>query len=195
MAEHLTREELGRYLNKTLAPEDLSSTASHLSRCDPCRQRLFEAGRNLEARLFATPRHLDYDDLRGYIKRSLNGVERDWVEHHVARCPSCAAELTDLQRFDAQLVRVPNHDSVRTWRERITQVFRVPNLHIRWATVAAVGLCVAVVLLLPHRGVRSSTALQLYRVGSHANSFLATLFFLGTLFAAGIALARWSRKK
>jgi anti-sigma factor RsiW len=107
MAEHLTPDQLTRYVKRELPPAELIAADEHLSSCEPCRQSATKPQR-LEA-MFAFLRHdletqqrpeshVEYEQLEAYVDNRADEADREIVDSHVELCQKCREELGDLQK-------------------------------------------------------------------------------------------------
>jgi anti-sigma factor RsiW len=109
MSEHLSQPLLTGYGERTLNADELLAVDRHLASCDVCYQRFTQIspGPQLTQQHHSKeePFHLDYDlHLAAYVDGTLDDIDREIVESHVALCSDCAGELRDLQEFSRQNV-------------------------------------------------------------------------------------------
>ena len=106
--QHIPAEAIERYGQRRLSGEELLSAHAHAEECAECRARLERvvdvqgAFSNLLAD-FDTPEdepeHLPYAQLAAFVDDSLDEVEREIAESHLAVCRVCAGDAVDLRRY------------------------------------------------------------------------------------------------
>ncbi|MDQ1558117.1 MAG: hypothetical protein QOD32_1177 [Pyrinomonadaceae bacterium] len=109
--EHISAEAIERYRRRRLSGEELLSAHAHADECAECRARLERAVdvqgafANLLAGFnnFNAPEdeqeHLPYAQLAAFVDDSLDDVEREIAESHLAVCRACAGDAVDLRRY------------------------------------------------------------------------------------------------
>lgn len=158
-AEHLSQNQLDGYGAKTLNSEELLTVDRHLASCDACHDRLTRMSANVFDRshelAIEEPFHLDYDQhIAPYVDGTVNEIDREIVESHVALCASCAEDLRDLQQFSRETVPAsprPVRRKVALWRAQLW------NPQLAAAIVIAiflVGIIAAVVLWTSNRATQ-----------------------------------------
>lgn len=147
-SEHLSEQDLERYLRRAMTGPELLASDDHLAQCDSCSGRLQERD---EARgaLFsvtaafqealARPEHPPYQQLAAYVDSELSSGDREGLEAHLQECPQCASETQDLRSLQAELS--PGVSPARTpsaWR-RILALWGMPafRMPVRVAAMAA----------------------------------------------------------
>ncbi len=113
MAEHLTPDQIARYLKRALSAGELVAAGEHLAGCEPCRELASDAQtlstgfaflrRDLETQGKLAPTHLEYEQLEAYVDNDADEVDREIVDSHVELCRMCREELRDLQKFRGSL--------------------------------------------------------------------------------------------
>jgi hypothetical protein len=109
---HLTDLEIEHFHARRLAAADLVVCADHIAACADCRRRL-QANGVVGAAEAALARELEDDidhlselEVQAYVDRALDPARLQEIERHLEVCPSCAAEIHDLQPFVAGSRRV-----------------------------------------------------------------------------------------
>lgn len=148
MPDHLPPAQLERYRLRTLDPRALLAADDHLAKCPACRERLaggapiaeaFDALRRDLRSAVESPPHVGYDELAAYADGTLDAVDREVVEGHLALCPSCAAEARELTAFrDTLASTVPTPARERPRRPA----------SVRWLPVPIAAAAVVAVLWL-----------------------------------------------
>lgn len=118
--EHLSLTQVQAYVRGALHPSTLVTIDDHLESCASCRAALAREsdatfGAEAFGRALAAPEsrpespHLTFEHLRGAVDGTLDPVDVEWVEEHVALCVMCAEELRDLERYSSFVpVKSPN---------------------------------------------------------------------------------------
>lgn len=109
MSEHLTEQQIKGYRERTISAADLIALDSHASSCHQCRnllsmtseEELFELSEELNSE--STPEHLDYDKIVAYVDGSLDDVDMEIAESHLAICTRCELLLSDLSVFKDEI--------------------------------------------------------------------------------------------
>jgi hypothetical protein len=109
---HATDLEIEHFCDRRLPAADLVVFADHIAECADCRRRL-EARGDLGAAQSALAHglddvvdHLSESEVQAYVDRALGSARLQEIERHLDVCPSCAAEIRDLQAFVAGSRRV-----------------------------------------------------------------------------------------
>jgi len=113
MADHLTPDQLDRYVKRALSPRELVAAGEHLAACEPCREQASDPQKldaffsflrdDFETQAKLEPAHLEYEQLEAYVDHDADDAEREIVDSHVEWCRMCGEELRDLQKFRASL--------------------------------------------------------------------------------------------
>ena len=150
MAEHLTTEQLDAYGQQRLSFAELIATDAHLVACAACRQRLEAALPGSTIALYAdlqveaaSPAHLSFEQMAGYVDDSLDHAAALIVRDHLASCMQCAHATEDLRKFAATDKASPRPvvESQTSWWERMREWVRVPAFG--WALAALLLVVVA----------------------------------------------------
>jgi hypothetical protein len=104
MPLHLTDDEIGRIRQRTASPDELVRGGAHVSECADCRGRL-QGESNLVNTLLCNEAewHPDPELLIAKVDGSLNAIDRDIVQPHLADCMQCRREVRDLETFRRSL--------------------------------------------------------------------------------------------
>ena len=168
--EHLSLRQIEQYRERTLAPGEFIRVARHLAVCDACYQRFHEVASlpehlspltlETEAEERAESFHLNYDEhLAPYVDGTINDIDREIVESHVALCEDCAEQLRELFDVKAELARagVPEMVAAQsisharsplpssTWRERF---FNWRRSAFAWRPAQAIAGLLVIALLI-----------------------------------------------
>lgn len=104
---HVTDHDIDRFCSRELHPSALVVFTDHVGACDECRRRLLERGRRrsevatIDDELEALIDHIPEDEIQAYVDRRLDASRRQEIARHLEACPSCAAEVRNLQAFAA----------------------------------------------------------------------------------------------
>lgn len=168
--EHLSLRQIEQYRERTLAPGEFIKVARHLAVCDACYERFREFAPlpeqlspltlETEADERAEPFHLNYDEhLAPYVDGTINEIDREIVESHVALCEDCAEQLRELFEVKAELASAAALETAtaqsisdarsplpsRTWRERF---FNWRRGALAWRPAQAVAGVLVIALLI-----------------------------------------------
>ena len=153
MSAHLSQTQIAAYSERALHPDELLEIDNHLASCHTCHERLSQLIAQRDAKFVRqssesgqAPFHLDYQQhLQPYADGTINDIDREIVDSHVALCSQCADDLKDLLEFKQAPVAAFTAGARTTprWRKWWPQL-PVPLKPV-WATVAAV----IAVLLVP----------------------------------------------
>ena len=116
--EHPTELELSQYRKRQLQPAAMLAVDDHLAQCQPCRRFLRDCEPLVNpAGLLAQlgEKHLDHSAIEAYVEGLAGHAERAAVDSHLAVCPSCRAEIEDLQAFHRSLPPAVRPRPLRLW--------------------------------------------------------------------------------
>jgi len=95
-----------------MRPDELISASDHLAACSECSQlihapNLVEAAYGAAHHSLATAGgdHLLFEQLAGFVDDTLEAPDREIVEHHLAACEECEADLQSLFDLSWQISR------------------------------------------------------------------------------------------
>jgi len=95
-----------------MRPDELISASDHLAACSECSQlihapNLVEAAYRAAHHSLATAGgdHLLFEQLAGFVDDTLGAPDREIVEHHLAACEECEADLQSLFDLSWQISR------------------------------------------------------------------------------------------
>jgi predicted ester cyclase len=112
MSHHLSTEDVQRYRQRQMSPEELRATHDHIAGCEACRAQLRDEERSqvVRAALWAdlqsarvAAEHLSYERLEAFVDESLNAADRERVENHLTDCSECADRARNLRTFRAMM--------------------------------------------------------------------------------------------
>lgn len=111
MTAHLSKDQIAKYRERSLASAELLDISEHLAGCEECRARiaapleLASSVRILKAGLQADPAsaHLSYEELEAYVDGTRTRRDQAAVKAHTRSCRSCAADLEELQALRREL--------------------------------------------------------------------------------------------
>ena len=102
---HLSLNQINRYRQSQLVPNELLDVDDHIGTCDFCRHQLF-AGLNLESALntiknnitmFEHEEHLALVRMASLVNNSLDPVERELAYSHLEFCAECNEQVQSLK--------------------------------------------------------------------------------------------------
>ena len=156
MSHHLSTQDIQRYRQRQMSPQELRAVHDHIATCETCRAPLRDAKRSqvVRAALWAdlqtarvAAEHLSYEQREAYVDETLDTIDRSTVESHLAFCPQCAAEIRDLRAFRAMLTTHPAQGQdapvTRPVWEKFLAWWRVPT---HWIPLQLAGTAAVVVL-------------------------------------------------
>lgn len=147
MIEHLPPDKIERFIARDLAPDELLTTARHLSDCQECRRKINQA-KDDSARILHLreelheAEHLSYEQLEAYVDDSLVSEDRLAVSNHLAGCAACSMEARDLESLRDNLATYPKSSEVvvaatkreaKSW-QKFLSAFQTKSFQIVWAT-------------------------------------------------------------
>jgi len=162
MTEHLSLQEFEDFRQRKLSPAELLRVGDHLAECEACRQLgegegLWDRFQALQAALGAgegeEPYHLSAEEMSGYLDGTLDEVDREVVEGHLALCPDCQAEVQDLREFRESLRgssgRIYAPPSRSGFRERWRAFWFLPAVPGgRWVAVGAMAVLLLALVMV-----------------------------------------------
>jgi len=163
MVEHLSREQMVRYRDRTLPAAELIAVDAHLSLCAACRAELAPTGSEatfLAAIGAARNEHLSYEQMDAWFDNQLDLSERELVMAHIALCEPCARQLRAYESYAPAMSALipPPAQELSTWRDRLRGFFRTP----RFAMIVTVALVVLILSPLVIRQTGDSGSLSFF---------------------------------
>ena len=107
MDEHLSREEIEKYLTRDLAPPEILRIDDHLAACARCMQMAKQAP-SIDAirgvlESEESSRHLLFDTLCSYVDGELGDADREIADVHFSVCGECSTTLEELREMGGVL--------------------------------------------------------------------------------------------
>jgi anti-sigma factor RsiW len=109
MSEHLSRDYVARYLQRSLSRSERTAADAHLEDCEACRRLVSESPdlqsafvsfrEDVRAQAERGLTHLEYEQMEAYVDGTMSNADREIVDSHTERCGVCGGELRDLQEF------------------------------------------------------------------------------------------------
>lgn len=110
MTEHLSASDITQYRRGIVAaPDEMLALDDHLASCGACRALVAEGERvgqvmsslraEMQNIIASDADHLSFENLSGYVDGSLDPVEAEMTESHLAVCRDCENEARDLVVF------------------------------------------------------------------------------------------------
>jgi anti-sigma factor RsiW len=154
MSQHLSEQDLKRFQNRELSPDEILSLDAHLAECVSCQAEFRKdqevqnaAGqmlRHLQGENDFDDSHLSYEAMADYVDHSLSEVEREIVDEHLEFCQNCKVEVDDLFATKAQLASLadngPSRRETPTLRQRLAALWQLPAIRISAQAAAAIVL-------------------------------------------------------
>jgi predicted anti-sigma-YlaC factor YlaD len=115
MPEHLSVEQITKYGQGKLAPDEWPPVVAHLNECSTCfavLRDLFPQRTNPQRHVLLSLRtpeeddhwHLDFDaHLRPFVDGEADEVEREVIESHLSVCADCGQAMRELREFKDSL--------------------------------------------------------------------------------------------
>jgi anti-sigma factor RsiW len=156
MSQHVSDQQINKYVSHELTPDQLLSVDDHLAACDACMKRVAmitdqkTAVDSLRESLLAEPVviHLTYEQIAGFVDDKLDEVDREIVELHHLACDRCRSEIDELRQIRKALdnERMRAADTTPHSRSWLTRLMNSPILKIA-VPIGAVALLLLVVFL------------------------------------------------
>lgn len=105
MPQHISDQNLERYLTRDLLPEELLAADDHLTECATCVERAAALKLSVDHRsvieaVFLADSdgdyHLEYEQFEAYVDKSLDQTDMMVIEDHTRECSLCSNQLNDL---------------------------------------------------------------------------------------------------
>lgn len=113
MAEHISTVQMRHFSARTLPAPELLALAAHLAACGACLTQFQQTRRahgadaplsfTLAPEAWLKHEHLQYEQLTPYLDGSLDGEEREILEHHLRGCAGCREDVQSLREFRRQI--------------------------------------------------------------------------------------------
>jgi len=164
MTQHLSAEQIKRYISRKLSASDLLFANDHLSVCDVCMSEIravYDPDPSaIQGMLFSDmdDLHLTYEQMSNFVDGSINEVDREIVDVHTALCEPCASEIADLRQLRETLDAAPDaHPTARgTETSILDRIFAGSFLKI--AITAAALLLIAGIFWFAQRKTEEPVA-------------------------------------
>lgn len=143
---HISREQLQKYRNRALVPQELVAVDAHLGQCQECRDELSALASISDLTVSAVRQarfeHITYEQMDAWVDNELEQSERELVMAHIGLCAPCARQLHAYEGYapamsapiitPAQPV-VSLGDKLRAW-------FRMPQVAMITAALALAAI-------------------------------------------------------
>ena len=159
MSQHLSEQDIRRYCNRQLSPDEILSLDDHLAHCRSCQvaigddsaAALAQMTTALETETDLEENHLPYKQMADYVDDDLTDVDREIVNSHMAFCSDCKAEVQDLLAMEARLAALPGTEYFpprpsSLWA-RLATLWQLPSIRIPVEAAAALVLVIVIVWL------------------------------------------------
>jgi anti-sigma factor ChrR (cupin superfamily) len=147
-ATHITREQLLKYRNRALAPQELIGVDAHLAQCQDCRDELTALASvsvsMISAVREALDEHLSYEQMDAWVENELDSTERELVLAHIEVCPPCARQLRAYESYAPAMSAsvIAPAQPILSFGEKLKAWLRLPRIAIIAAAVAVVVIAV-----------------------------------------------------
>lgn len=160
MPGHLSTEQVKRYRERRIPPEELLGVDDHVFQCAECRERLASAN-ELRAALQGAdtsplpgqPRqlssapveaHLAYEQLEAYVDGRMPRADRAAADAHLEFCRTCSNDVRDLNSFKAEWDG-PSRQQKEGWWATFVALWLTPRrVTLALATAVVIVMAVAV---------------------------------------------------
>jgi anti-sigma factor RsiW len=140
MANHLTPDQIARFVELKVSSADILAFDEHLVTCEQCRraikapERLQSAyellRRDLQNQAELRPTHVAYEQLEAYVDDNIGPADREVVDSHLEICQTCQDELKDLWEFRSTLGTRESHTESLPVHTSADGTHAHPNLFI-----------------------------------------------------------------
>jgi hypothetical protein len=162
---HISREQLLKYRNRALLPQELVAVDAHLSACQDCHDELTALATVPASALSAIREarfdHLTYEQMDAWVENELDQSERELVLAHIGLCAPCARELRAYESY-APAMSAPiltPAQPVASFGEKLRAWFRTPQIAMIAAAVALVAIVAP--MMMQHDSSKALTMAQL----------------------------------
>jgi len=178
-SKHLSGQDLDRYRDRQMSPEELLRSGDHLAQCAQCASQIVDDDRAvMSAKLVRAvlqdpiadeTNHLAFEQISNYIDDLLSPADREIVDEHLASCEPCTEEVNELYSekllVDASESKkyAPKHLNVQR-PSSIQKLFRAYRVPILIAGTAALIVMLVWIATLPLRSEIVSLRAQLDQV-------------------------------
>jgi len=147
---HISREQLVKYRNRALIPQELVAVDGHLGQCQECRTELAGLATVPVSAITAVREarfeHLSYEQMDAWVEDTLDQTERELVLSHIGLCAPCARQLKAYEQY-APAMAAPIRPAVAiqaaqpiTFGDKIRAMFRMPQIAMIAAAVALIAI-------------------------------------------------------
>ncbi len=147
---HISREQLVKYRNRALLPQELVAVDGHLGQCQECRNELAGMATPPAAAIAAIKdarfEHVSYEQMDAWVEDTLDQTERELVLSHIGLCAPCARQLKAYESY-APVMAAPIAPPAAvqaaqpiTFGEKIRAMFRMPQVAMIAAAVALIAV-------------------------------------------------------
>lgn len=113
MNDHLSDSQLIQFQARALPTAEMMAALEHLAQCIRCRQRSHEYYQASNAYQSSTitlspvfqwrHEHLDAEQVKAFVKKTLDKEDEEIAQAHLQTCQNCCAEVQDWRVFEAEL--------------------------------------------------------------------------------------------
>lgn len=110
MTQHLSEQDIKKYVERKLGADELLIFDTHMSECDPCLTKISDrtSVRVSVAAILADDaggrdEHLTYEQLERYVDGGVDAVDKEIADVHMRVCDTCSDQFYDLRQLRAAL--------------------------------------------------------------------------------------------
>lgn len=147
-ATHISPEQLLKYRNRALAPQELVGVDAHLAHCQECRDDLTALASVSASTILAVRQaldeHITYEQMDAWVENELDSTERELVLAHIGVCAPCARQLQAYEAYAPAMSAsvIAPAQAILSFGEKLKAWLRMPQLAIIAAAVAVVAIAV-----------------------------------------------------
>ena len=160
MSLHLSEQDIERYRNCELLPDEILALDDHLANCGSCQAEIRAGQEATEQRIMTALQaetdfddtHLLYQQMADYVDDRLGDVEIEIVDGHLEICRNCKMEVEDLLATKARLAEFPAErysprETPNLW-QRLTALWQMSSIRIPMQAVTAIVLVALIAWVL-----------------------------------------------
>lgn len=115
MRDHLSEQELNRYLSRDMPLDEYLRVSEHVDACETCTKRMGDTTDLISAASAVAAlalqdeagdeqdEHIEYREMESYVDEYPNGSCRELIETHTRECAACRQMVLELQKLKEKL--------------------------------------------------------------------------------------------
>lgn len=145
-ATHISREQLKRYRDRALMPQELVAVDAHLGQCLECRDELTAMAVITDSTVSAVREalfeHITYEQMDAWVDNQLDQSERELVMAHIGLCAPCARQLRSYESYAPVMSAavIAPAQPVVSIGEKLRAWFRMPQVAMITAALAIAAI-------------------------------------------------------